>query len=321
MSVSESSVVLDLCGGQLHNLDEIKIGEDVEEIDLTENRLVSIDDRILNLGKLKRISFRKNLLKDVSVLEQLRSADGIVEIVLYDNQIKKVPKLDAYKTVQKVDISYNKIRSMQPAEHVSTSVEELYLAANKISVIEGVDRLCNLNLLELGSNRIRKMQNLERLVNLRELWLGRNKIECIECLSSLTSLRRLSVQNNRLTNIDGLGTCTQLEELYLSFNGLTRITGLENLVNLKILDLGNNKIEKVEGLETLKELLDLWMNDNAIATLDGIHSGVQAISGTLTTVYFEGNPCMRDADYKSKLLEWLPKLEQLDSTTVHEIKR
>jgi protein phosphatase 1 regulatory subunit 7 len=305
--------VLDLCGGQLHNLEKFKIGEDVEEIDLTENRLAAIDERIVKLEKLKKISFRKNLLKDISALEGMRSAGIMVELVLYDNQIKRIPSLETYKEIKKLDISYNKIRSMQPVELVSTSVEELYLAANRISEIEGVEKLRSLQLLELGSNRIRKMQKLETLTNLRELWLGRNKIDCIEGLDTLTSLRRLSVQNNRLRVISGLQTLTNLEGLYLSFNGLTTIENLETLVHLKILDLGNNQIEKIEGIAHLTELEDLWLNDNQIKSVDEL-AGIQS---KLSCLYMEGNPCCKlaeEGEHKSKIREMLPSLTQLDTT-------
>ena len=58
----EGKHVLDLCGGQLPDLAKVTIGDDVQEIDLTENRLKEVDGRILNLRGLKRISFRKNSL-------------------------------------------------------------------------------------------------------------------------------------------------------------------------------------------------------------------------------------------------------------------
>ncbi len=312
-----ASKVLDLCGYQLPDLDKIEIGDEVEEIDLTENRLKGLDARLLALKALKRLSFRKNLLTDVSALEELQSAPGLAELVLYDNLIKHIPPLDKYRALEKLDISYNKIKSMEPVAQVSETVGELYLAANRIGEIESLSALPRLTLLELGSNRIRKMHNLERLTGLTELWLGRNKIEAIEGLAALTKLRRLSVQNNRLLCIQGLETCTELEELYLSFNGLTKMEGLATLSKLKILDLGNNQLERVEGLESLVQLEDLWMNNNAVATLEALEEGLSHVK-TVKTAYFEGNPCSKAADYKRKLIEWLPQLEQLD---VDEIQR
>ena len=280
---------------------------------MTENRLKEIDERILKLKQLKKISFRKNLLEDVSVLKGMQSAAVLSELVLYDNLIKRMPSLENYRALEKLDVSYNKIRSMEPVEQVSTSVEHLYLAANKISeVTGGLSKLVNLTLLELGSNRIRKMQHFEALANLQELWLGRNKIGTIECLSNLKMLRRLSIQNNRLRVIEGLDSCVNLEELYLSFNGITRINGLSKLTKLKILDFGNNQIEKIEGLETQEMLEDLWLNDNQVGTLGGLES----VRGTLKCIYLENNPVEKSQDFKTEIMQMLPHLEQLDATEI-----
>ena len=107
----EGNHVLDLCGGQLPDLAKVTIGDDVQEIDLTENRLKEVDGRILNLRGLKKISFRKNLLTDVEALDEMSSAGGLLELVLYDNHIKKLPPLGNFKMISKFDSSYNKVRS------------------------------------------------------------------------------------------------------------------------------------------------------------------------------------------------------------------
>ena len=109
------------------------IGDEVEEIDLTENRLGAIDERILGLKRLKKISFRKNLLKDVTCLEEFQAQEGIVEVVLYDNLIKRLPNLSKCKSLQKLDVSYNQLRSMLPVSHIhSDNIRVLYLACNKV---------------------------------------------------------------------------------------------------------------------------------------------------------------------------------------------
>ncbi|QDZ22172.1 LRRcap domain-containing protein [Chloropicon primus] len=298
--------VLDLYGSQLADLTKVEIGDDVEEIDLTENRLKAIDERIVKLEGLKKISFRKNLLGNVEALEDMKSAGVLVEMVLYDNLIKRLPSLHNFKVATKVDFSYNKIRSMELVAKVSDSVEELYLASNKISEIESIEHLSRLTLLELGCNRIRNMERVQALGNLKELWLGKNKIEEVSGLATLTNLTKLSIQNNRLTKIDGLATLANLEELYLSFNGLTKIEGLESLTSLTILDLASNQIKEMEGLETLVKLEDLWLDNNKIKQVQGVET-----LGELRTLYLEGNPVKRE-EYRSKVIKWLPKLEKLD---------
>ena len=49
----------------------------------------------------------------------------------------------------------------------------LFAVSNKISKIENLDKLTNLEMLELGDNKIRKIENLDKLANLNEIYLGR----------------------------------------------------------------------------------------------------------------------------------------------------
>lgn len=61
----------------------------------------------------------------------------------------------------------SQIRSLAPltslsAEPAATApLRELYCAANKVAVIEGLSAFTGLTLLELGSNRVRSIEGLE----------------------------------------------------------------------------------------------------------------------------------------------------------------
>ena len=59
---------LDLTSYQLHDLSEVEIPLTLEEIDLTANRLSSVDPRIGQLPRLRKLSFRQNLLEDDAVV-------------------------------------------------------------------------------------------------------------------------------------------------------------------------------------------------------------------------------------------------------------
>ncbi len=48
---------------------------------------------------------------------------------------------------------------------------------------QGLNKMSQLELLELGDNRISQVDGLNKLQNLRELWLGRNRIASISGLS------------------------------------------------------------------------------------------------------------------------------------------
>lgn len=63
-----SSTILDLSSYQLHDLDSVELPPTLTELDLTANRLSTLDPRIANLSHLKKLSLRQNLVTDAAVL-------------------------------------------------------------------------------------------------------------------------------------------------------------------------------------------------------------------------------------------------------------
>uniref|UniRef100_A0A1I8I5L8 LRRcap domain-containing protein n=1 Tax=Macrostomum lignano TaxID=282301 RepID=A0A1I8I5L8_9PLAT len=71
----------------------------------------------------------------------------------------------------------------------------------KIRFIENLDRLKNLQSLNLSYNIIEKMEHLEKLTRLRELNLSHNRIARIDCLESLTQLQVLNLSGNLIGSL------------------------------------------------------------------------------------------------------------------------
>jgi protein phosphatase 1 regulatory subunit 7 len=74
-----------------------------------------------------------------------------------------------------LDLSFNEIRAIPDLSHLQ-NLQELYVANNKLTHINGIANLKQLRILDLGSNRIRSIEGLDQLNELQELWLGKNKI-------------------------------------------------------------------------------------------------------------------------------------------------
>ncbi|KAI3430888.1 hypothetical protein D9Q98_009297 [Chlorella vulgaris] len=311
------SAELDLTNGHLATLADVELPSGLQSLDVTANRLRSLEPNLLALTGLRRLCIRQNLVSEAAEVEALASAPVLESLDLRDNQFKALPNLAAFTALQCLEVSYNEVRSLAPLSKLgSTWLSELVAACNKIAVIESLQHLSQLHALELGGNRIRTIEGLAQLGQLQELWLGRNRIaEVGDGLSSLTNLRRLSLQSNRLTSMAGLQHCTALEELYLSHNGIQQLEGLQALTKLKILDIANNRLRQIDGLETL-QLTDLWANDNAIESLDEVEAVLKSQTGSLSCVYLRGNPCAEAGGYKLRMKIALPKLEQLDDSPV-----
>ncbi|XP_024389521.1 protein phosphatase 1 regulatory inhibitor subunit PPP1R7 homolog isoform X2 [Physcomitrium patens] len=312
--LAKEEKILDLTSFQLHDLTDVDLPSFLEELDLTANRLTSIDPRISNLSHLQKLSFEQNLLADSALTEfnQFTTLKGLKELVLRDNKLLKIPGLSTFVELLLLDVSFNKVSSMNGLSDVSSSLTELYLSNNEIEKIVEMEHLTNLRVLELGSNKIRVMERLDQLKELQQLWLGRNRIQSVN-LCGLTGLLKISVQNNRLTSMAAFQDCVNLTELYLSHNHISVMEGLSTLQNLRVLDLSSNKITEISNLEELIRLEDLWLNDNSISSLDDIEMKLAGCKNSLTTIYLERNPCALDPKYMRTMRAILPKLQQLDS--------
>ncbi|GIL71375.1 hypothetical protein Vretifemale_1944 [Volvox reticuliferus] len=308
---------LDLTNYHLPDLTGVEIEPSLTAIDLTANRLRTLDPRILHLQGLRSINFRQNLLANVSAWSTCECKGTLEDLEFRDNHLSTIPCLKGFVQLRRLDCSYNQIRNLLPLADLDLNrLEELYVANNKVTAIAALSNLTALTLLELGSNRIRVVEGIANLSGLRELWLGRNRITKIDGLTTLVNLRRISLQSNRLSSMLGLESCTALEELYLSHNGIVTLEGLAPLTRLKILDVSSNRLTKVEtgALATLTQLEDLWLNDNRIPAIDvALDSALDHVRHSLTCIYLEGNPAASDPQYKRKLVNMLPKLKQLDA--------
>lgn len=115
----------------------------------------------------------------------------------------------------------------------------------RISDIEGLNTLSQLQILDLSHNQIKESENLDLLINLEELDLSFNNISQIKGLENLNQLKKLNISYNRVYEIDGLDTLINLEYLNLKTNQVREIKGLENLTQLKTFNLLNNPIFKL----------------------------------------------------------------------------
>ncbi|KAH9301532.1 hypothetical protein KI387_013115 [Taxus chinensis] len=310
----EEETVLDLTSWHLQDLEEVELVEQLTEIDLSANRLTSLDSRISQLRRLKKLCLRQNLFTDHALqpLSLWPAISALQELVLRDNKLTRIPDVSTFKDLVIFDVSFNEISSLKGMSDVSPTLKELYLSKNNLNKIEELGHLHQLRILELGSNSLRIMEGLQNMTLLQELWLGRNRIRSVE-LCGLKSLIKISLQSNRLTSMFGFQDCISLEELYLSHNGISKMEGLSTLVNLRVLDVSSNKLTAIMGIENLVRLEDLWLNDNQIASLDGIDSALAGSKEKLTTIYLEHNPCAKEQSYRSILRVNFPSIQQIDS--------
>lgn len=67
---------------------------------------------------------------------QLASAAVLTELILQDNHLTAIPDLSALVALQRLEVSYNLIKSLAPLTSLkSASLSALYAASNRISSV------------------------------------------------------------------------------------------------------------------------------------------------------------------------------------------
>ncbi|GJV33466.1 putative leucine-rich repeat protein [Tanacetum coccineum] len=134
----------------------------------------------------------------------------------------------ARKSIEVLELSYNKISGSLPDFTTFTALKELHLKGNEMqgTFPEKFEKISNIFILDLADNQIcGLLPDLSTLSSLRELYFERNRLEgaLAERIMSLSELQFLGVFSNLLH-----GTMTE--------------THLKNLSQLVYLDLSHNSL-------------------------------------------------------------------------------
>ncbi len=130
--------------------------------------------------------------------------------------------------------------------------------------IKGIEKLFDLEELDLSHNEIKYIRGLDNLKNLKRLDLNSNEIKILSGLDHQRNLETLTLEDNKIRSIRGLFYLTNLKYLDLRSNDIRKISGLSELRKLEYLNLFNNKITRIEGMENLRNLESFICYENPI---------------------------------------------------------
>jgi len=151
-----------------------------------------------------------------------------------------------------------------------TWFSEWGLEGSRITSIEGIQYLTNLQWLDLIDHEIVCIQPLSYLENLEWLDLSNNRIENIEALRYMTEWSWLILNYNKITDIRPLSNITRLHQLELRHNQISDIGPLSIVFGVEkpgiILDFSHNKISNISSLS---QITSGWINlsGNQISSL------------------------------------------------------
>eukprot|EP00703_Trepomonas_sp_PC1_P001219 JAP95387.1 Putative U2 small nuclear ribonucleoprotein A' [Trepomonas sp. PC1] len=154
--------------------------------------------------------------------------------------------------LQEIALHQYKIRKIETLNQLCPRLQILLLQNNKITKIEGLQRLKSLKYLNLALNRITRLENMESLESLQKLDLTVNFIydyRDFKCLSGLTRFEELHVLGNPCESSPYFRQYVLVQLMHLKrFNGeeVTRAERIQasQLIHQKIDEINQMKFEK-----------------------------------------------------------------------------
>lgn len=274
---------------------------DFVKVDLSDNSLSQLDERISEWENVKTVDLRKNSFTGFpKILCQL---PALTKLNISRNKIDQIT-VDSLNTFD-LDASYNSVFFFSIS---LPNIQKLDLCHNQLKQVPECIQDCRyLSSLNLSYNSISDADySLDGLKSLCDLDLSHNSLATIfNNNTNLPNLARLALNHNALSLIPP-GKFMKLTDLSLSYN---QISGgmeesiLNSSLDLQVLDIGENKLEILpESILLLHSLKRLDISNNSIRNFPpelGLLSNIQTFS------HF-GNPAKVPNGFGTeKLLKWL----------------
>ncbi|EXB99755.1 Protein lap4 [Morus notabilis] len=252
-TAKSGSVVLDLKGKLTDQMEwlPVSIGKlsDVTELDLSENRILSLPPTICRLRALTKLDIHSNQL--INLPDSFGDLINLTDLDLHANRLRSLP--DSFGNLKKLinlDLSSNELTHLPEITGHLTSLKSLSVETNELEELpysigsctmllelrldfnqlralpEAIGKLVSLEILSLHYNRIKGLPTtIGNLTNLKELDVSFNELESVpENLCFATSLRKLNVGKNfaDLRSLPrSIGNLEMLEELDISDDQIT----------------------------------------------------------------------------------------------------
>ena len=203
-------------------------------LDMSDNRIKFIDEILFGkLYSIRNLNLSRNNIKYIP--ETISNMSDLEELNFSKNEIINLPhELIYLKYLKKLDISWNKIRLIQPNYFSNLySLEELY---------------CNNNLIT-NINNIDNFNAFDSIMNLKILNISYNQLNKYIVFRQIPNLEKLNISNNKLENILGLNLCQKLYEINCSNNKIKIFP--EDFILIKNLQTLNMQGNELDNLPTL----------------------------------------------------------------------
>lgn len=200
-------------------------------------------------------------LMDLSNIGRTVKGDGFTYRTLscVGKRIGVVKCIEAYVTLQHVDLSNNCVKDLAPFKVLQYAIT-INLSHNQIASLKAWE----------------PPEDGELFPYLANLNLSHNLLTALPPLP-LKALKTVSFTKNSIEKCQDFTGHEKIESLDLSDNMITSLTGIANMPALTKLNLSSNQLEDINGLEGVPLLEDLNLARNNFKALEGPWQGLAAL--------------------------------------------
>ena len=214
---------------------------DSEDAEITDIEIVQKQKKIQNQKKIKNkrgIVTTTHIPNDSKKLKIKEEDKEVIEFVLGDFfNYHKVTELNTFKNMTSLTLVYESIKNISDiVDNLPNPASLKYLCLNEnlLTNLYGVEKLVNIEELQVNFNQIEKIENITELNSLQKFWISENKIQIIENLP--ISIVNFWAANNLIQNIpEDFDKYTKLEFINLSGNFISDLKDIFILEKLKSL--------------------------------------------------------------------------------------
>ncbi|GJM32133.1 MAG: hypothetical protein DHS20C18_11340 [Saprospiraceae bacterium] len=191
---------LNLEGNQIKRLPRsMEKCRQLEVCRLSKNRLTSLPDMMESWSNLNILDVRENRLK--SLPQTLQNCPTLQRLLVAKNRCKTIPNfISGFSWLKVLDFSHNGIEKINKQLAGCLALDQLDLSNNSLSHLPDLDKMSQLERLNLAGNQLTELPTLP--TRLKYLDLSRNRLsQWPNALTHLSRLRALSLEYNRIDQL------------------------------------------------------------------------------------------------------------------------
>lgn len=238
----------------------------LKELDLSQNQLSKFDAARLST-RLKKLNLSNNRISSLASF-QSGTLPHLETLRLSNNSFasEELARLYDRENLHVLELNYSGLYHLGTIEGMPR-LKELMVKGNKLTNLEMLDALKELESLDATENQLTDIQQLRRLANLKTLILRKNHIYRIKELQANELLEKLDLSYNELTDIRPLEKLNRLKHLVLDGNNIRDPNPIQALKSLTFLSLAETRLSAIFFLQGLTELKFLNLRNNEIKDL------------------------------------------------------